>query len=104
MDPQLIDRIYERSFEPGFWPVAESRAECDGLPEVPAGEYGIRIWNRSRLHYLRVQAFGCLMTPTAFIQFAEALVSIRGRVSILRASLGGARQILLWNCLITSRS
>src|SRR3981081_3991537 len=30
------------------------------------------------------------------------LVSIRGPVSILRASLGGARQILLWNCLIAS--
>src|ERR1035437_2655122 len=51
---------------------------------------GIRIWNRSRLHYLRVHAFLWLDDTTAFIQFiAETLVSIRGRVSILRASLGG---------------
>ncbi|MDQ6867313.1 MAG: hypothetical protein M3178_02475 [Pseudomonadota bacterium] len=56
------------------------------------------------MHYLWVHAFRWLDDATAFIQFiAETLVPIRGRVSILRASFGGARQILLWNYLITSR-
>gem|GEM_PF-6076934 len=65
---------------------------------------GIRIWNRSRLHYLWVHAFHRLDDATAFIQFiAETLVSIRGRVFFLGASVSGTRQILLWNCLITSR-
>ena len=62
------------------------------------------MWNRSGLHYLWVHAFRWLDDATAFIQFiAETLVSIRGRVFILCASFGGARQILLWNCLITRR-
>ena len=30
---------------------------------------GIRMWNRSRLHYLRVHAFRWLDDTTAFIQF-----------------------------------
>ena len=58
------------------------------------------MWNRSRLHYLWVHAFRWLDDATAFIQFiAETLVSIRGRVSILRASLGGARQKLVFDSL-----
>src|SRR3984893_6880821 len=72
------------------------------------GRRGDRIWNRGRLLYVRVHPLPWLDGTTAFIQFiAETLVSIRGRVSrgrvsILRASLGGARQILLWNCLIAT--
>jgi hypothetical protein len=83
----------------GLWPGRTARGSGGRN-----NRHGIRMWNRSRLHYLRVHAFRWLDDTTAFIQFlAETLVSIRGRVSIRRASLGRARQILLWNCLITSR-
>src|ERR1700724_2452881 len=83
----------------GLWPGRTARGSGGRN-----NRHGIRMGNRSRLHYLRVQAFRWLDDTTAFFQFiAETLVSIRGRVSILRASLGGARHILLWNCLITSR-
>jgi predicted DNA-binding WGR domain protein len=108
----LQQRIARRSQKMALYPAVEPAHRLFGLwsGRTARGSggrnnrRGIRIWNRSRVHYLRVHAFRWLDDTTAFIQFlAETLVSIRGRVSILRASLGGARQILLWNCLITSR-